>query len=101
MKNFLNDRLKFQKAYIDYEKVLTHLTHMESRVTDVLKSFRYKREIPTEQYKDLRPLGLRLEIMYGLAKVHKIVLFIMFYFILDLFYLPLVPQYPLDLRISF
>ena len=46
---------------------------MESRVTDVLKNLRDKKEISIEQYKDLSPSGSRPGIMYGLAKVHKIV----------------------------
>ena len=32
-----------------------------------------KKEISSEQYKDLSPSGSRPGIMYGLAKVHKIV----------------------------
>ena len=46
---------------------------MENRVTDVLNNFRDKKEISIEQYKDLSPSGSRPGIMYGLAKVHKIV----------------------------
>ena len=46
---------------------------MENRVTDVLKNLRDKKEISSEQYKDLSPSGSRPGIMYGLAKVHKIV----------------------------
>ena len=38
MKNILNDSSKFHKVYIDHDKVLNHLIHMESRVTDVLKN---------------------------------------------------------------
>ena len=73
MKNILNDSSKFHKVYIDHDKVLNHLIHMESRVTDVLKNLRDKNEISIEQYKDLSPSGSRPGIMYGLAKVHKIV----------------------------
>ena len=46
---------------------------MENRITDVLKNLRDKREISIEQYKDLSPSGSRPGIIYGLAKVHKIV----------------------------
>ena len=46
---------------------------MENRVTDVLKYLRDKKEISIEQYKDLSPSGSRPGIMYGSAKVHKIV----------------------------
>ena len=73
MKNILNDKPKFQNVYIDHDKILDHLIHMENRVTDVLKNLRDKKEISSEQYKDLSPSGSRPGIMYGLAKVHKIV----------------------------
>ena len=46
---------------------------MENRVTDVLNNLRDKKEISSEQYKDPSPSGSRSGIMYGLAKVHKIV----------------------------
>ena len=73
MKNILNDKSKFQKVYIRHDKILHHLIHMENRVTDVPKYLRDKKEISIEQYKDLSPSGSRPVIMYGSAKVHKIV----------------------------
>ena len=72
MKNILNDSSKFHKVYVDHDKILNHLIHMENRVTDVLKNLRDKKEISIEQYKDLSPSGSRPGIMYDLAKVHKI-----------------------------
>ena len=64
---------------------------MENRVAD----FRDKKEISIEQYKDLSHSGSRPGIMYGLAKVHKMVKdglqSILIY--LDLFCLPLVHQH--------
>ena len=53
--------------------MLNQLIHMENRVTDILKNLRGKKEISIEQYKDLNPSCSRPEIMYGSAKVHKIV----------------------------
>ena len=73
IKNSLNDKLKFQKVYIDHDKILDHLIRMENRVTDVLKNLRDKKEISIEQYKDFNPSGSRPGIMDGSAKVHKIV----------------------------
>ena len=73
MKNILNDSSKFHKVYIDHDKILNHRIHMESRVTDVLKNLRDKKEISIEQYKNLSLSGSRHGIMYGLAKVHKTV----------------------------
>ena len=64
---------KVSVSYIDRDKVLNHLIHMENRVTDVLNNLRDKKEISSEQYKDPSPSGSRSGIMYGLAKVHKIV----------------------------
>ena len=72
IKNILNDKSKFQKVYIDQEKILNHLIHMENRVTDVLKNLRDKKEISIEQYKDLSPSSSRTGIMYGSPKAHKI-----------------------------
>ena len=46
---------------------------MENRVTDVFKNLRAKKEISMEQYKDLSSSDSRPGILYGLAKVHKIV----------------------------
>ena len=65
---------------------------MESRVTDVLKNLRDKKEISIEQYEDLIPSGLRPGIMYGLAKVH-IKLSQTAFRLLDLFCLPSVHQH--------
>ena len=72
MKNILNDGAKFHKVYKENDKILNQLIHMESRVTDVFKNLRDKKEISIEQDQDLSPSGSRPGIMYGLAKVHKI-----------------------------
>ena len=73
MKNILDDKSKFQRVYLDHDKILNHLIHMENRVTDVLKNLRAEKGISIEQDKDLSPSSSRSGIMYGLAKVHKIV----------------------------
>ena len=46
MKNILNGSSKFHKVYIDHDKILNHLIHMENRVTDVLKILETKRKSP-------------------------------------------------------
>ena len=73
IKNILNDRSKFQKVYIDHDEILNHIIYIENRVTVVLKNLRDKKETFIEQYKDLSPFTSRPGIMYGLAKVRKIV----------------------------
>ena len=50
MKNILNDKSKFQEAYIDHDKILNDLIHMKNKVTDVLKNLRHKKEITIEKY---------------------------------------------------
>ena len=64
---------------------------MENRVTDALKNLRDKKEISIEQYKDLSPSGSRTEIIYGLAKVYKMLQ--MAFHLLNLFCLPSVHQH--------
>ena len=63
IKNILNENSKFQKVYIDHDKILNHLIYMENRVTNVLKFLRDKKEISIEKYKDLNPSGSRPGIM--------------------------------------
>ena len=46
MENVLNDSSKFHKVYIDHDKVLNHLIHMENRVTDDFKNLRDKKKSP-------------------------------------------------------
>ena len=43
IKNILNDSSKFDKVYIDHDKILNHFIHMENRVTNVLKNLRDKK----------------------------------------------------------
>ena len=73
MKSILNNTSKLLKIYIDFEKILNHLIHMENRVRDVLKSLKVKKETSIEEYKNLRPSSSRPRNMYGSAKVCKIV----------------------------
>ena len=57
MKNILHDRSNFQKVFTDHGKILNHLSHLENRVTDILKNLTDKSEISIEKYKDLSPSG--------------------------------------------
>ena len=73
MKNILNDRSKAEKIYVGRNKNLNNLIHVKNRITDAIRTFRNKTENRNDQYNDLNPSGSRPVIMYGLAKVHKIV----------------------------
>ena len=63
----------FKRFIQTLHKILSHLIHKETGVTDVLKNRRDKNEISIEQYKDFSSSGPRPWMMYGSAKVHIIV----------------------------
>ena len=67
MKVILSDLSKFQKLSIDQNKVLNHIVHMENRIIDVVKKLQKKR------FEDLYPVGSSLGILYGRAKIHKLI----------------------------
>ena len=43
MKNILHDRSKFEKVYVDKDKILNHLIPIEKGITVILKNLRYKK----------------------------------------------------------
>ena len=43
IKNILHDRSKFEKVYVDKDKILNHPIPIEKGITDILKSLRYKK----------------------------------------------------------
>ena len=51
----------------DFNNVITS----EKRVTRLLKKLKNKNAISEETYNKLRPVGSKLGILYGSAKVHK------------------------------
>ena len=69
MQNILNNKSRFQKVYVDQAKISDWLIYTKNRKTDVL----IKRLISNERDKDLSRSSVRSGIMYGLAKVRKIV----------------------------
>ena len=71
LKVILSDSSKFQKLYIDQNKVLNHIVDMENRISDVLKKLKNKKVISEKKYEDLYPVGSSPRILYGLAKIHK------------------------------
>ena len=70
----LNDSSKFQKLSVDQSKVLNHIVHMENRIIDVFKKVRNKKVISEKKYEDLHPVGSYPGILYGRAKIDKLVL---------------------------
>ena len=73
MKRILSDTSKFQKLSIDKNKVLNHIVIMENRITEVLKNLKENQQISEKKYKDLHPVGSRPGILYGRAKIHKLI----------------------------
>ena len=43
MKNILHRRSKFEKVYVDKDKILNHLITIEKGITVILKNLRYKK----------------------------------------------------------
>ena len=96
MKNILNDRSKLQKVYIDHDKVLNHLIHIENRVTNILKRLKTEKEISIEQYKGSSPsdsLNLNQDLELSIVSLKCTKLSQMDFHLLDLFYLPSIHQH--------
>ena len=75
MQNILNNRSTFQKVYVDQDKISNWLILSIWKIEKQMfwKILKAKKLISNERDKDLRPFGVKLGIMYGLAKVRKIV----------------------------
>ena len=71
MNVILSDSSKSQKLPIDQNKVLNHIVHMESRITDVLRKLKNKKIIYEKKYEDLYLVGSSPGILYGRTKIHK------------------------------
>ena len=68
----MRQRLEYQND----QSLLNSYIQVDGKIFTILKTLKIletRREIFIEQYRDLSPSGSRPGIMYGLAKVHKIV----------------------------
>ena len=74
MRNILSDSSKFSEVFITNEKHLNFLVNIDKQITDLLKQLKDFQVISDTEYKKLKPRGSRFGILYGLCKIHKILI---------------------------
>lgn len=71
MKSIIKDLFKFEKVEIDECKVPNSLISIKNRIIGLLKTLKERSENSHKTYKTLYPVGSKLRILYGLAKIFK------------------------------
>ena len=71
IEEILNDNSKFSKLDIPAGKEINHIVNLEKRITSELKLLKHKEIIDKATYKNIKPVGFRPNILYGLGKIHK------------------------------
>ena len=71
MKSIIKDLFKFEKVEIDECKVPNYLISIENRIIGLLETLKERSENGHKTYKTLYPVGSKLRILYGLAKIFK------------------------------
>ena len=69
--DILNDHTKFSNLNIPASKEINYKTNLEKIITSDLKLLKSEEMIDKATYKDIKPVGSRSGILYGLGKVHK------------------------------
>ena len=71
IEEILNDLTKFSNLDIPAGKEISYITNLEKRISSDLKLLKDKEIIDKATYKNIKPVGSRPGILYGLGKVHK------------------------------
>ena len=71
IEDILNDHTKFSNLDISAGKEISFTTNLEKRITSDLKLLKDKEIIDKATYKNIKPVGSKPGILYGLGKVHK------------------------------
>ena len=71
IEELLKDHTKFSKLDIPAGKEINYITNLEKRFTSDLKLLKDKEIIDKATYKNIKPVGSRPGVLYGLGKVHK------------------------------
>ena len=71
IKEILNNHTKFSNFGIPAGKETNYITNLEKRITTDLQLLNYKEIIDKATYKNIKPVGSRPGVLYGLGKVHK------------------------------
>ena len=69
----LDDATKFEKNKIKKEILNFSINH-ERSINDYLKSLKNSVSLTTDQYKNIKAIGSRPGILYGLCNVHKAII---------------------------
>ena len=91
MENLLNDTRKFEKIILKNDGILNFAVNQEKRVDNILKKLVPPNAVSEETRRSLQPVGITLDIMYGLCKVHKDFIVIAHFFDLYCKHLILLP----------
>ena len=71
IEEILNDHTKFSNLDILAGKEINYITNLEERITSDLKLLKDKEIIDKATYKNIKPVGSKPGVLYGLGKVHK------------------------------
>ena len=72
LSKILEDTSKLKRVNIEKGKALNHLIHMEEQLICLLKSLEDHSEISEKGKNDLYPSGPKAGVLYGLAKIDKV-----------------------------
>ena len=67
----LNDHTKFSNLEIPAGKEINYITNLEKKITSDLKLLKDEEIIDKATYKNIKPVGSKPGVLYGLGKVHK------------------------------
>ena len=67
----LNDQTKFSNLEILAGKEINYITNLEKKTTSDLKPLKDEETYDKATYKNMKPVGSRPGVLYGLGKVHK------------------------------
>ena len=67
----LNDQTKFSNLEILAGKEINYITNLEKKTTSDLKPLKDEEIYDKATYKNIKPVGSRPGVLYGLGKVHK------------------------------
>ena len=71
IEEILNDHTKFSNLDIPAGKEINYITNLEKRISSDLKLLKDKEIIDKATYKNIKPVGSRPGVLYGLGKMHK------------------------------
>ena len=71
IEKILNDHTKFPNLDISAGQGINFLTNLEKRITSDLELLKDKETIDKTTYKNIKPVGSKPGVLYGLEKVHQ------------------------------